>query len=289
MTLPNNPFAAPSGVPQPGPDPAAPSAAAPTGAPVMAAPTMPAQTLGGFAPSPAYATAPSPQCSGLSKRARVCLAIILIARALILINRFVSGAVSGYFMEIMTHWGTWLWTVFDVLVIVLALLALIRRSNLIRFVTAGVVLFMLLVADPVIMEITGGHWYTAYISSLFILDSDTVTSLGSLTVARLLLMWMLSWCGTIAAFILVIPDRKASPVVQQGVMPAPSVAPVGYYPHGMAPAQPVPPQGAPMQVPPTQPASPQGMPVQTSSLTLAPPSGAPVVPGTSDDSAPAPQ
>lgn len=270
MTLPNNPFAAPSGVPQPGPDPAAPLAAAPTGAPVMAVPTMPAQTSGGFTPSPAYATAPSPQRSGLSKRARVCLAIILIARALILINRFVSSAVSGYFMEIMAHWGTWLWTVFDVLVIVLALLALIRWSNLIRFVTAGFVLFMLLVAGPVILGMTGGHWYTAYLSSLFILDSDTVASLGFLTVARLSLTWMLSWCGTIAAFILVIPDRKASPVVQQGVMPAPSEALIGYYPHGTAPAQPAPPQGSA---------------VQTLSPTLAPPSGAPVVPGVPDDSA----
>ena len=225
MTDPRSSLPASTGVPQP------------FEAPVAPAPTMPASTSG---VSPAYAAAPNPKRPMLSKRARVCLVIILVVRALTLINRFISSAVSGYFMEIMALWGTWLWTAFDILVIVLALLALMRQSNPIRFVTAGFVLFMRLVAAPMLVEVAGGNWYTAYIDSLFMQDSDVVASLGFLTVARLLLMWVLGWCGTIAAVILVIPDRKASAVPQQGAVTAPGAAPVGYYPHAAAPAGQVP-------------------------------------------------
>ncbi|MDK7160432.1 hypothetical protein QP415_11330, partial [Pauljensenia sp. UMB3104] len=69
--------------------------------------------------------------------------------------------------------------------------------------------------------------------------------------------------------------------------PAPGAAPVGYYPHAAAPAQPAAPQGAPVQMPTTQPAPPQGAPVQVqaSGPVLAPPSGAPLVPGTPADPA----
>lgn len=164
-------------------------------------------------PSPYTAARPVPQ---LSRHARVCLVILAVARLIILINRFVSSALSGYFIEIMAQWGTWLWTVFDILVIVLALLALIRQSNPIRFVTAGFTLFMLLFVAPMILEIASGNWYAAFVSPLFMTDSDILASLGFLMVARFLVIWMIGWGGTIAAFVLAIPDRKASTEAQSG-------------------------------------------------------------------------
>ena len=253
-------------------------------------------------PSP-YAAAPSPKRPPLSTRVRVCLRLELILWVIALVNQFIPyffDDLSIYFERFTSVWFYEV-VITYIVAIVLSAVALQKRSKAVRYALVGVVVVSFLLIDPVLAVLEGGRWYWPFMPPT--LDPSVFGDVwyAPLLVVRMVMIWLIVRSGLIVAIVLAVPDRRSSASAPVG---APFGAPVGYYPHAAAPAQPASPQGAPMQVstippvPPqgapvhvsaTQPAPPQGMPVQTPSPTLAPPSGAPVVPGTPDDFAQAPQ
>ena len=236
-------------------------------------------------------------------RVRVCLRLELILWVIALVNQFIPyffDDLSIYFERFTSVWF-YESVIMYIVAIVLSAVALQKRSKAVRYALVGVVVVSFLLIDPVLAVLEGGRWYWPFMPPT--LDPSVFGDVwyAPLLVVRMVMIWLIVRSGLIIAIVLAVPDRRSSASAPVG---APFGAPVGYYPHAAAPAQPASPQGAPMQVstippvPPqgapvhvsaTQPAPPQGMPVQTPSPTLAPPSGAPVVPGTPDDFAQAPQ
>lgn len=211
MTLPNNPFAAPSGVPQPGPDPAAPSAAAPTGAPVMAAPTMPAPTSGVFAPSPAYAATPNTKWPVLSTHGRIAAWLVLAVKLIFIVNRFIpySGERLEFFFDRFTDVMFWTWLLLDLVIVVFLFLYVRLGIKPLRYVAAAIVLVDYFIILPVWIHFLGGDWLIAFTPPEWEVG-EVADSLRSL------FMWVLKWLCVASSFVLVIPDRKASTVSQQG-------------------------------------------------------------------------
>ena len=274
MTDPRSSLPAPTGVPQP------------FEAPVAPAPTMPAPTSGVFTPAPAYAPAPNPKRPVLSTHGRIAAWLVLAVKLIFIVDRFIPYSIERleYFFDRFTDVMFWTWLLLDLVIVVFLFLYVRLGIKPLRYVAAAIVLVDYLIILPVYIHILGGDWLITFTPPEWQVG-EVVASLRSL------FMWVLKWLCVASSFVLVIPDRKASTVSQQGAVPAPGAAPVGYYPHAAAPAQPVAPQGAPVQMPTTQPAPPQGAPVQVqaSSPVLAPPSGAPLVPGTPTDPAQAPE
>ena len=274
MTDPRSSLPAPTGVPQP------------FEAPVAPAPTMPAPTSGVFAPAPAYAPAPNPKRPVLSTHGRIAAWLVLAVKLIFIVDRFIPYSIERleYFFDRFTDVMFWTWLLLDLVIVVFLFLYVRLGIKPLRYVAAAIVLVDYLIILPVYVQILGGDWLITFTPPEWEVG-EVVASLRSL------FMWVLKWLCVASSFVLVIPDRKASTMSQQGAVPAPGAAPVGYYPHVAAPAQPVAPQGAPVQMPTTQPAPPQGAPVQVqaSSPVLAPPSGAPLVPGTPTDPAQAPE
>lgn len=270
MTDPRSSLPAPTGVPQP------------FEAPVAPAPTMPAPTSGVFTPAPAYAPAPNPKRPVLSTHGRIAAWLVLAVKLIFIVDRFIpySAERLEYFFDKFTNAMFWTWLLLDLVIVVFLFLYVRLGIKPLRYVAAAIVLVDYLIILPVYVQILGGDWLITFTPPEWQVG-EVVASLRSL------FMWVLKWLCVASSFVLMIPDRKASTVSQQGAVPAPGATPVGYYPHAAAPAQPAPPQGAPVQMPTTQPAPPQGAPVQVqaSSPVLAPPSGAPLVPGTPTDPA----
>lgn len=298
MTDPHGSLPAPTGVPQP------------FEAPVAPAPTMPAPTSGVFAPAPAYAPATNPKRPVLSVHGRIAAWLVLAVKLIFIVDRFIpySSERLEFFFDRFTDVMFWTWLLLDLVIVVFLFLYVRLGIKPLRYVAAAIVLVDYLIILPVYIRILGGDWLITFTPPEWQVG-EVVASLRSL------FMWVLKWLCVASSFVLVIPDRKASTVSQQGAVPAPGAAPLGYYPHAAAPAQPAAPQGAPVQMPTTQPAPPQGAPVQmpatqptapqgapaqmpaaqptapqgdqvqASSPMLAPPSGAPLVPGTPADPA----
>ena len=274
MTDPRSSLPAPTGVPQP------------FEAPASAAPTMHAPTSGVYAPSPAYAPAPNPKRPVLSTHGRIAAWLVLAVKLIFIVDRFIPYSIERleYFFDKFTNAMFWTWLLLDLVIVVFLFLYVRLGIKPLRYVAAAIVLVDYLIILPVYIHILGGDWLITFTPPEWQVG-EVVASLRSL------FMWVLKWLCVASSFVLVIPDRKASTVSQQGAGHAPGAAPLGYYPHAAAPAQPAAPQGAPVQMPTTQPAPPQGAPVQVqaSSPVLAPPSGAPLVPGTPTDPAQAPE
>lgn len=268
MTDPRSSLPAPTGVPQP------------FEAPVAPAPTMPAPTSGVFAPPTAYAPAPNPKRPVLSTHGRIAAWLVLAVKLIFIVDRFIpySSERLEYFFDRFTNVMFWTWLLLDLVIVVFLFLYVRQGIKPLRYVAAAIVLVDYLIILPVYIHILGGDWLITF--------TPPEWEVGEVAASlRSLFMWVLKWLCVVSSFVLVIPDRKAPTVSQQGTVPTPGAAPVGYYPHAVAPAQPAAPQGAPVQMPTTQPAPPQGAPVQVqaSGPVLAPPSGAPVVPGTPTD------
>ena len=248
-------------------------------------------------PSP-YAAAPSPKRPPLSTRVRVCLRLELILSVIALVNLFIPYLFDDLSIYFERFTSVWFYesVIMYIVAIVLSAVALQKRSKAVRYALVGVVVVSFLLIDPVLAVLEGGRWYWPFMPPT--LDPSVFGDVwyAPLLVVRMVMIWLIVRSGLIIAIVLAVPDRRSSASAPVG---APFGAPVGYYPHAAAPAQPASPQGAPMPVstippaPPqgapvhvaaTQPLPPQEMPVQTPSPTLAPPSGAPAVPGTPDGS-----
>ena len=256
---------------------------------------MPAPNSGVYAPSPAYAAAPNPKRPVLSVHGRIAAWLVLAVKLIFIASRFIpySGERIEFFFDRFTDVMFWTWLLLDLVIVVFLLLYLRMGIKPLRYVAAAIVLVDYLIILPVYIHILGGDWLVTFTPPEWQVG-EVADSLRSL------FMWVLKWLCIASSFVLVIPDRKAPAAAQQGAVPAPGTAPLGYYPHAAAPAQPAAPQGAPVQMPAAQPTAPQGAPVQmptaqptapqgdqvqASSPVLAPPSGAPLVPGTPVDPA----
>lgn len=94
MTLPNNPFAMPSGVPQPSQEPAeASSLPAPTGAPSLPAPTgapvMVAPVADRYGAAPLYARPSNSARSSLSMHGRIAAWMVIVLQGISLVHGFI--------------------------------------------------------------------------------------------------------------------------------------------------------------------------------------------------------
>ena len=238
MTLPNNPFSAPSGVPQPSREPAeASSLPAPTGVPSLSAPTvapvMVAPAADPFGAAPLHAGAVNSARPSRSVRGRIAAWMVLVYESIFLLNVLIPYEHELYFMKFSMPMF-WFWRVLNIVVIVLAVLYLRKGAVVLRYVAACIILVGFFVITPVRYLSLDVAWYYAFVP-------DIGSHESSLQVLRVLGLWMLEWVGVVAAILLAIPDFKPapSPYVMSAPVPAAGVAPAG---HAASPS--VTPEGA---------------------------------------------
>lgn len=220
MTLPNNPFAAPAGVPQPSQEPvAASSLPAPMGAPVMATPAADR-----YGAAPLYSGAASSSRSG---HGRIAAWMIIVLRGIFMVNGFIPyqfNHLDGY-VQTLSNPIFWFWRLMDVVVIALAVLSLRKGAAIARYVTACIIVVLFFIVTPVVLVARDGAWYYAFIPNPDIFEMGAVG-------ARVLLTCALEWICVIAAILLAIPDFKPapSPYAMSAPVPAGGAAPAGQSP-----------------------------------------------------------
>ena len=232
MTLPNNPFATPSGVPQPSQEPAeASSLPAPTGAPVMVAPAADP-----FGAAPLHTGAVISARSSRSMRGRIAAWMLIVCQSISLVHGFIPYRFDHLddYVSRFSNPLFWLWRLMEIVVIVLAVLYIRKGAAIARYVAACVILVLFFVVTPIVLVTNDSVWYYAFV------PEPGIYELGLLG-ARLLLMRVLDWVCVIAAILLAIPDFKPvpSPYAMSAPVPAAGVAPAG---HVASPA--VTPEGA---------------------------------------------
>ena len=227
MTLPNNPFSAPSGVPQPSQESAeASSLPAPTGAPSLAAPTgapvMVAPAADPFGAAPLHVGAVSSVRPSRSMRGRIAAWTVLVYESIFLLNVLIPYEHELYFMKFSMPMF-WFWRVLNIVVIVLAVLYLRKGAVVLRYVAACIILVGFFVITPVRLLSLDVAWYYAFVP-------DIGSHESSLQVLRVLGLWLLEWVGVVAAILLAIPDFKPapSPYAMSAPVPAAGAAPAGY-------------------------------------------------------------
>ena len=230
MTLPNNPFSAPSGVPQPSQEAAeASSLPAPTGVPSLSAPTgapvMVAPAADPFGAAPLHTGAVSSARSSRSVRGRIAAWMIIILQGISLVNGFIPyhfDHLDDYVSQF-SNPLFWLWRLIDIVVITLAVLYIRKGAVIARYVAASIILVLFFIVTPVMFVANDSVWYHAFV------PEPGIYELGLLG-ARLLLMRAIAWICVIAAILLAIPDFKStpSPYAMSVPVPAPGAAPVGH-------------------------------------------------------------
>ena len=227
MTLPNNPFSAPSGVPQPSREPSeasslpaptsAPSLPVPTGAPVMVAPAADP-----YGAAPLHVGAVSSVRPSRSMRGRIAAWTVLVYESIFLLNVLIPYEHELYFMKFSMPMF-WFWRVLNIVVIVLAVLYLRKGAVVLRYVAACIILVGFFVITPVRLLSLDVAWYYAFVP-------DIGSHESSLQVLRVLGLWLLEWVGVVAAILLAIPDFKPapSPYAMSAPVPAAGAAPAGY-------------------------------------------------------------
>ena len=220
MTLPNNPFAASAGVPQPSQEPAEVSSLpAPTGAPVMVAPTAAAHGA-----APLYGGAAR---SSRSMHGRIAAWMVIVLQGISLVNGFIPYQFDHLdnYVSSLSNPIFWFWRLMEIVVIALAVLYLRKGAVIARYVAACVILVLFFIVTPVMLVVHDDVWYYAFI------PDPEVYEMGALG-ARLLLMRALDWICVIAAILLAIPDFKSapSPYVTSAPVPAAGTAPAGQVP-----------------------------------------------------------
>lgn len=227
MTLPNNPFATPSGVPQPSEAPErASSLSTPAGtsslpAP-MSAPVMVAPIADPYGAAPLYAGPSNTARSSLSMRGRIAAWMVLVYESIFLLNVLIPYEHELYFMKFSMPMF-WFWRVLNIVVIVLAVLYLRKGAVVLRYVAACIILVGFFVITPVRYLSLDVAWYYAFVP-------DIGSHESSLQVLRVLGLWLLEWVGVVAAILLAIPDFKPapSPYVMSAPVPAAGAALAGH-------------------------------------------------------------
>lgn len=227
MTLPNNPFATPSGVPQPSEAPErASSLSTPAGtsslpAP-MSAPVMVAPAADPFGAAPLHAGAVNSARPSRSVRGRIAAWMVLVYESIFLLNVLIPYEHELYFMKFSMPMF-WFWRVLNIVVIVLAVLYLRMGAVVLRYVAACIILVGFFVITPVRYLSLDVAWYYAFVP-------DIGSHESSLQVLRVLGLWLLEWVGVVAAILLAIPDFKPapSPYVMSAPVPAAGAALAGH-------------------------------------------------------------
>lgn len=227
MTLPNNPFATPSGVPQPSEAPErASSLSTPAGtsslpAP-MSAPVMVAPIADPYGAAPLHAGAVNSARPSRSVRGRIAAWMVLVYESIFLLNVLIPYEHELYFMKFSMPMF-WFWRVLNIVVIVLAVLYLRKGAVVLRYVAACIILVGFFVITPVRYLSLDVAWYYAFVP-------DIGSHESSLQVLRVLGLWLLEWVGVVAAILLAIPDFKPapSPYVMSAPVPAAGAALAGH-------------------------------------------------------------
>lgn len=220
MTLPNSPFAAPSGVPQPSQEPvAASSLPAPTGAPVMVTPTAAAHGA-----APLYSGAAS---SSRSLHGRIAAWIVIVLQGISMVNGFIPYQFDHLdaYVHTLSNPIFWLWRLMEIVVIALAVLYLRKGAVIARYVAAYIIVVLFFIVTPVMHIVHDVVWYYAFV------PDPRLYELGAVG-ARVILMQVLDWFCVIAAILLAIPDFKSapSPYAMSVPVPAAGAAPAGHVP-----------------------------------------------------------
>ena len=223
MTLPNNPFSAPSGVPQPSQEPSeASSLPAPTGAPVMVAPVADP-----YGAAPLYAGPSNTARSSRSMHARIGAWMVIVLQGISLVHAFIPyqfDHLDNYVSQL-SNPLFWFWRLMGVVVIALAVVYLSKGTVIARYVASCIIVVLFFIVGPVMLVVRDDAWYYAFIPNPDIYEMGT---LG----ARVLLTYALDWICVIAAILLAIPDFKSapSPYAMSAPVPSSGAAPAGQVP-----------------------------------------------------------
>ena len=220
MTLPNNPFSAPSGVPQPSQEPAeASSLPAPTSAPVMVAPAADP-----FGAAPLHTGAAR---SSRSMHARIGAWMVIVLQVITLVHGFIPYQFDHLdnYVSSLSNPIFWFWRLMEIVVIALAVLYLRKGAVIARYVAACIILVLFFIVTPVMRIVHDVVWYYAFV------PDPRLYELGAVG-ARVILMQVLDWFCVIAAILLAIPDFKSapSPYAMSVPVPAAGAAPAGHGP-----------------------------------------------------------
>ena len=232
MTLPNNPFATPSGVPQPSQEPTgAPSLPAPTGAPSLPAPTvapvMVAPAADPYGAAPLHAGAVSSARPSRSMRGRIAAWMLIVCQSISLVHGFIPYDFEHLdaYSRTLSNPMFWFWRLMFIIVIALAVFYLRKGAVIARYVAACIILVLFFIVTPVMRIVHDVVWYYAFV------PDPRLSELGAVG-ARVILMQVLDWFCVIAAILLAIPDFKSapSPYAMSAPVPAPGAAPAGQVP-----------------------------------------------------------
>ena len=161
MTLPNNPFSAPLGVPQPSQEPAeASSLPAAMSAPVMVAPV--ANPYGG---APMYSGAVSSARPSRSTRGRIGAWTVIVLQAISLVHGFIPYDFEHLdaYSRTLSNPMFWFWRLMFIIVIALAVLYLRKGAVIARYVAACIVLVLFFIVTPVMRIVHDVVWYYAFV------------------------------------------------------------------------------------------------------------------------------
>ena len=220
MTLPNNPFAASAGVPQPSQEPAeASSLPAPSGAPVMVVPAV-----APYGSAPLHTGAAS---SSRSSHGRIAAWMVIVLQGISLVNGFIPYQFDHLdnYVSSLSNPIFWFWRLMEIVVIALAVVYLRKGAVIARYVAACIIVVLFFIIGPVMLVVRDGAWYYAFI------PNPDIYEMGALD-ARVLLTYALEWICVIAAILLAIPDfkRTPAPYVVSAPVPAGGAAPAGHGP-----------------------------------------------------------
>lgn len=232
MTLPNNPFSAPSGVPQPSEAPAGTSSLpAPMSAPVMVAPVADP-----YGAAPLYAGPSNTARSSLSMRGRIGAWTVIVLQAISLVHGFIPYDFEHLdaYARTLSNPMFWFWRLMFIIVIALAVLYLRKGAVTARYVAACIILVLFFIVTPVTRIVHDVVWYYAFV------PDPRLYELGAVSV-RVLLMQVLDWFCVIAAILLAIPDFKSTPSPYAMSVPVPAT---GATPAGQVPLPSAAPEGA---------------------------------------------
>lgn len=230
MTLPNNPFATPSGVPQPSQEPTeASSLPAPTGAPSLPAPTgapvMVAPAADPYGAAPLHTGAVSSARPSLSMRGRIGAWTVIVLQAISLVHGFIPYDFEHLdaYSRTLSNPMFWFWRLMFIIVIALAVFYLRKGAVIARYVAACIILVLFFIVTPVMRIVHDVVWYYAFV------PDPRLYELGAVS-ARVILMQVLDWFCVIAAILLAIPDFKPapSPYAMSAPVPAAGAAPAGH-------------------------------------------------------------
>ena len=238
MTLPNNPFSAPSGVPQPSREPSeASSLPAPPSAPVMVAPAADR-----YGAAPLHTGAVSSARPSRSMRGRIGAWMVIVLQAISLVHGFIPYDFEHLdaYTRTLSNPMFWFWRLMFIIVIALAVLYLRKGAIIARYVAACIIVVLFFIVTPVMRIVHDVVWYYAFV------PDPRLYELGAVG-ARVILMQVLDWFCVIAAILLAIPDFKStpSPYAMSVPVPAAGAAPAGQVPLPAAAPEGASPEAAP--------------------------------------------